>query len=404
MTVKHDRGASPCPRRVPRREFLKLAAAAGLLAGCRSAPQPTPTPTGEPASTPTPTLTPTHTPAPTLTPTHTPTPSPAPTLAPVPSEAVRRPEIIQFHPDAPSKVVQARHTGAWTGTPQGGTGDNDLLVPEVLRQMLYASITELTGLDDARDAWAALFAPDERTAIKVNTIEGSAVWTHVPLVMAVTECLEEAGVPAEQIVVFDRANSELRNAGYSIKRDGPGTRCYGTGDTPDEGDYVAGWELVGSSIQLSDILLQCDALINVPILKSHSMAGLSFAMKNHYGTFDRPWDFHRGQAIRRGVAELNALPPIKDRTRLIIGDVLAASTVPRSTRPYWTLDAVGDSILMSFDPVAHDTVGLQVFTEMGSSHSRAANSNAKLWLRNGAELGLGTDDPENIDLVEINLG
>jgi hypothetical protein len=98
--------------------------------------------------------------------------------------AVRRPEAIQFYPDVPSKVVQAHHVGVWTGTPSGGKRDNDLLVPEALRQMLDASVAKLTGLNDAWEAWSALFSPDERVAIKVNTLGFAGVapfWTHAPL-------------------------------------------------------------------------------------------------------------------------------------------------------------------------------------------------------------------------------
>jgi hypothetical protein len=130
------------------------------------------------------------------------------------------------------------------------------------------------------------------------------------------------------------------------------------------------------------------------------MAGISLAMKNHYGTFDKPGSFHSGR-IARGMAELNALPPIKDRTRLIIGDALTVST--RS----WRTGVKGDSILASFDPVAHDTAGLQVYSSIMRSEGlnpEGAERLASGWLANGAELGLGTNDPDDIELVEAFLG
>jgi hypothetical protein len=358
-----DRSGS---RGISRREFLKLAAAAGLLAGCRSTRQPPPTPAS----------------------------------APVPSEVVRQPEIIQFYPDVPSKVVQVRHAGVW---------DGDELVPNALRQILDASITELTGLNDARDAWAALFAPEEQIAIKVNALGGPCP-THLPLVMVVTECLQEAGVPAEQIVVFDRYTSELKAVGYTINRDGPGVRCYGTDESGPaarssaaSGHYVPGGKIMDTTVRLSEILMNCHALINVPILKVAMLreVGMTFAMKNHYGTFDRPADFH-GERFQRGVAELNALPPIKDRTRLIIGDALTVKTHRGSQAV-----GAGNVVLMSFDPVAHDTIGLQMTREALVAAGRdptAATTAASSWLAHGAELGLGTDDVENIDLVRVKLG
>jgi hypothetical protein len=418
MVTESDRRDSACPRGISRRHFIKLATAAGLIAGCAPVPQPAPTWTGEPDVT-TGVATATDTPAPTSSPTATATPmptdTPAPTAIPAPTVHIRRPDIIKTYPDVPSKVVQAHHAGVWTGTPRGGRADNDLLVPEVLRQMLDTLIAELTGLHDGREAWAALFNPDERIAIKVNTLGFSGVapfWTHVPLAMAVTECLQEAGVPAEQIFLYDITTSDLEGAGYSINRDGPGVRCYGTAESWrdrkkqggrmywDTNAFVRGWDLSGHEVGLSDILLHCDALINMPRLSDHSLSGITFAMKNHYGTFDSAAAFHVPETFRRAVVELNALPPIRDRTRLIVGDALVVVG--------WGEAVTGDSILMSFDPVATDTVALQLYLDAWPSGSEglmpdSVVGRATPWLENAARLGLGTNDPDHMDLVEVNL-
>jgi hypothetical protein len=348
-------------RKLTRRQFIKLGgtvAAAGLLAGCSGCAAPTP--------------------------------------------SVSREDVLKFHPDASSKVVHTHHAGVWTGTPTelaDSAEENPLLAPEALREMLDASITELTGLDKARDAWAVLFSPDERIAIKVNAFRNSLIWTHVPLVTAVTDSLQDAGIPAEQIVVFDYYTSELEKAGFAINEDGPGVRCYGT-----DSNYTQEGTVKGMNIELSNILLECDALINMPVLKSHMLAGLSFAMKNHYGSISMPSLLHRG--IRETTAELNALPPIKDRTRLIIGDALTACLRYRGSYPYWSSDWTGDSILMSFDPVAIDATALQMLdqflTDAGGNPASLLMM-ATPYLESAAELGLGTNDPANMDLVEVDL-
>lgn len=351
---------------ISRREFLTIAAV-GLLARCSSS--------GQLAATPD------------LSEVEEPTSKPAatPTLTPKPTVVVRRPEAIKAYPDVPSRVVHTHQAGVW---------DDGALVPGILRQMLDASITELTGLNDAAEAWSSLFAPDERVAIKVNTFGSSSFWTHVPLAVAVTECLQEVGVSPDQIVIFDRSSTELEFAGYPLNEDGPGVRCYGTGYR----NYTVGWTIVDREVGLSDILLSCHALINVPILKQHSISGTSFAMKNHYGTIHKPSSFHSG--IERAIPELNALEPIRQRTRLVIGDVL------NIVKPGWSSAATGDSILMSFDPVAHDAVGLQLYSDMVISEggrSEMAVSKTTQWLENAAALGLGTSDPDNMDLVELTL-
>jgi uncharacterized protein (DUF362 family) len=377
-------------RSISRREFLKLAAAGtvGVLTGCSPASPPSPTAVSPPTDLPVPT----DKPAPTSAPAATETPEP--TATPEPAVDVGRPDTIKTYLNALGKVIRTHHSGVWDGAE---------LVPAALREMLDGSVTALMGLDDATAAWAALFDPGERIAIKVNAIRGG--FTHVPLVMAVVERLQEMGVPPEQITIFDRNTAELEDAGYTVNQDGPGVRCYGNGD--DWGDvsgYTAGWTLLDDEIKLSDILLDCDALINIPILKVARGAGISFAMKNHYGTFDIPWRFHEPK-FDLGIPELNALPPIKDRTRLIVGDVLTPDAYRGSLDGYRVV-GIGNTMLVSFDPVAHDAVGLQIAEEDLAAvglNAKATVAQASRWLQNGTEMGLGTDNADDIDVVGVNL-
>ncbi len=322
----------------------------------------------------------------------TPAPAEIARCAPILHEqlAVRRPEVLKFYPDVPSQVVQTHHAGAW---------DGEQLSPNAIRQMLDASMTQLTGLNDAREAWASLFAPGERIAIKVNTFRNSLIWTHVPLVTAVTDSLQEAGVPAEQIIIFDYDTSELEEGGFQVNRDGPGVRCYGT-----DKDYAKGWKVSEVDTELSNVLLGCNALINMPVLKSHMITGFTFAMKNHYGTVKRPESLHSG--IGAAMAELNALPEIKDRTRLVIGDVLTACLKYKSSFPYWDADYKGDSILVSFDPLAHDVVGLQMLTQLITESGGKSDNMmmAMSCIKSGAKWKLGASDPKDMELVELKLG
>lgn len=305
-----------------------------------------------------------------------PTSTPSPAASPTPTG----------HPSRLTRVVHTHHAGAW---------DGDELAPPVVRQMLDASVTALTGLDDAGAAWASLFRPEERVAIKVNAVTYSNVWTHAPLVMTLAQCLQDAAVPAEQITVFDRRTNELETAGFPINEDGPGVRCYGS-----ETSYTGGYSIMETNIRLSDILLDCDALINVPILKYHNHAGMTFAMKNHFGSFDRPSVFHSprtGQAL----AELNALPAIRDRTRLVIGDALSMCPTPN-----WNHTVRTSSFLMSRDPVAHEAVGLELLSqalEAQDLEPASVRATVDEWLATCSQLGLGTHDLDQIDVVRLDL-
>ena len=381
MARERSRNTRPYGPGISRRAFLRLAAVS-LLAGCaRQSPTAPPT-TPAPAAAPTAALLTTTPPA------------------AIPPTTARRPDIIKIYPDRPSKVVCTTHAGLWNDA-------TNTLSQEAIGEMLDASIAALTGLGSAPKAWTALFAPHERVAIKINSL----VSVCPSLAMAIAGRLQAVGIPAEQITLFDRYTADLRRSGFPINRDGPGVRCYGTdeqgpgirGSDAASDNYVPGWQIAGTDVGLSKILLDCDALINLPSLSTVVFAGMgiSCAMKNHYGAFNCPACFH-GDSFVRGVTELNALPPIRERTRLIVGDVIMASTYQYAGRYI-----VGKSgILMSLDPVAHDTVGLQMATEVYNAKGLdplALTAQAAPWLARGAELGLGTDDPAHIELVEINL-
>ncbi len=105
------------------------------------------------------------------------------------------------------------------------------------------------------------------------------------------------------------------------------------------------------------------------------------------------------------MAGLNALAPIKDRTRLIIGDMLEANLHSSGSYPYWKPDYHGDSILMSFDPVAPDTIGLGVLNQLLAAEGSSVSllDSAPRCLASGAALGLGANLAENIEVVETSI-
>lgn len=388
--------------KISRRRFLSIAGttlAGTLLAGTGCS---LPATENQPVTTPSslsPTLIPTSsegspTPSelpPTVTP-EQPTPTPEMTGTPViewtsTPAATQAPDILLRYPAAPSKVVVAHHSGIWSG---------GSLVDGAITQLLDSSITRLTAINDATDAWKVLFKPEEKIAIKVNTIAGSSLHTHVQLVNTVVQKLITAGIPANQIFVYDRAAWELEGAGFQLSNDGSSFYCLGT-----ESNYNTGWNVMDRSVGLSQILVDCNALINIPVLKQHGIAGVSFAMKNHYGTVDQPASFHSGNYLKKGLAELNALEPIQARTRLVIGD--AFELIPSDN---WSNKVAGDALIVSYDPVASDTIALNRLVEykkQAGENTQAVQSKAEPWLAHAAELDLGTNQIENMKIEEFTL-
>jgi hypothetical protein len=315
-------------------------------------------------------------------PTATPVP-PTATLAATPTVAVpSRQELIAHYPQVGQSIVSlVQHDGAWA---------DDGIQPAVVLQMLDAALVELTGIGDAMAAWRALFDPGERVALKVNTI--SRYTTSPVVAYAVAQRLQDAGLPAEQIMLFDRTDWELRDRGFALNPDGPGVRCRG----------AVGWEspadVAGSTQRLHDVVLSCDALINIPALKEHGTSGFTSAMKNHYGTVSDPGRLH-GNQCDPYIPALNALPVIRDKTRLIVGDFIRIC-------PYdWNRMSVENKIAMSFDPVAHDTVARQVLVNRRAADGQPAGyiEGRSHYIDTAVERGLGAG-AAHLTLREKRLG
>jgi hypothetical protein len=64
---------------------------------------------------------------------------------------------------------------------------------------------------------------------------------------------------------------------------------------------------------------------------------------------------------------------------------------------------------LSFDPVAADTIALQTLGQFLTDEGNEPQAiflemSVEPCLESGAEFGLGTNDPANIDLVDLELG
>ena len=161
-----------------------------------------------------------------------------------------------------------------------------------LRDLLERSLRRLGGVADTKDFWPLVLRKSDTVAIKVNCLAGTRLSTTPQLVAALVASLERSGVPPEQIIVWDRTSRELKSAGFTINRRGPGVRCFGT-DEP-----ALGYERtisfsgeVGSC--LSRILTRISSvLINVGVVKDHDLAGVSIGMTNLYGIIHNPNKYH----------------------------------------------------------------------------------------------------------------
>src|ERR1035437_763410 len=96
--------------------------------------------------------------------------------------------------------------------------------------LLDRSMQALLDHDHPIDAWRKLVRAGETVGLKVNSLGGRGISTNVHLVDAICQRLQEAGVKASDIVVWDRDSSEMERAGFHLAVGGDRVQCYGTED------------------------------------------------------------------------------------------------------------------------------------------------------------------------------
>lgn len=274
---------------------------------------------------------------------------------------------------------------------------------DVVQKMVDLSVKRLTGEPTPEDAWKKLFSPKDVVGIKVNCLFGPTASTSREIVNAIIKGLISAGVLENNIIVWDRSEGDLRKSGFTINRSGTGVQYYAT-DSPGAGYESTRISKGSFNGRVSRILTErITALINAPILKDHNIAGVTIAMKNHYGSIDNPGD-HHGNNCDPYIADLNSIPAIKDKTRLIICDAIRpiANGGPGDSPGYrWKYGG----IITSQDPVALDYIGWQIIEERRKEiglRDLASVGRPPKWIATASKLGLGTNDPEKIELIKID--
>ncbi len=272
--------------------------------------------------------------------------------------------------------------------------------------LLDRAITTYIGNDRPLEAWKHVVklagGADKVIGLKTNGLGGKGISSHAVLVYAIAERLQRAGVKPGNIVIWDRNERDLKACGLTINTDPSHVRCFGS----DVSGYEENQESWGTArIKLSRILTrECAMVIGVPILKDHSMAGVTFAMKNMYGVVDRPQDLHAG-GCNPAVADLNCIPAIREKVRFTIGD--AMSSVYEGGpgfRPehLWQPNA----LIIGEDRVAIDHTAWGIIerkrAEIGIKTLEAAGRPPR-YIATAADSahGLGTNDPQHIRLLEV---
>ena len=272
----------------------------------------------------------------------------------------------------------------------------------IVQRLVDKAVMTLAGKDNAAKAWGTFVSPTDKVAVKFNGLFARAT-THPEVVDAVTASLIRLGVKPENIVVYDRDDRALATAGIKANRSGTGPRVVGTEKIFRKSiDATYGKKVNAGPVgtQITRLLTEADVLINLPIMKTHALAGITGALKNHLGTIPNANAFHRDSC--RYVADLNALEPIKAKTRICICDALYGlyDGGPRF-RPRARWDYHG--IVASADPVALDATLADIIKAKRLAEGMSPYPKPIHHIERAAELGLGIADIKRIKRIELDV-
>ncbi|MCP5003158.1 MAG: DUF362 domain-containing protein [Planctomycetes bacterium] len=285
------------------------------------------------------------------------------------------------------------------------------LTPDIsiVKQLVDAGITSLTHTLTPEKGWGTLFSEDERIGIKINGLGSNTLIGNYQICWAVVDALKAIGVRENNIIIWDQYQHHLLSSGFKLNRSFKGVRIYATdmgggSDALDAGSSLKEYDSGYGAVRISKILTQeVDSLINLCLLKDHSLAGVSICLKNiSHGVISHPDNFH-DDSCDPFIGSLNSIPEIKEKIKLHICNgirgLYEGGPMPKK-RYVWDYNG----IMLSRDPVAMDTIGVNIIEEKRRERNLPSLFNRKnvpKHIETATKFGLGTSNTELIDHKSI---
>lgn len=294
--------------------------------------------------------------------------------------------------------------------------------PKRVREMIDEGIKAITNTKSAKEGWLQIFTnlkEKEVIGLKVNTVNRK-IPAHPEVAYAVVDSMVDAGINMSNILIWDNLERFLIAAGYKINTTDKGYKCYGTYHDksiwldPESTVHIKSVDVVRS---YSRILSQhIDYLINVPVLKSADITGVTLSLKNMYGTISLseqallnifPPDM--GEVVVKmhahncnpQIAEVNAGEPLMKKTKLVVLDALMGIY---QGSPHIEAQGLSHKIVISQDKVATDVTGFEIINARRKEKGIAPVTKKEaghIW--SAEKLGIGNADPQRIEVRKIHL-
>lgn len=281
----------------------------------------------------------------------------------------------------------------------GVIGPGDRPDPATVRDMLHRGMKALTGESDLRAQWRRFVSESDVVGLKANGLGGPLLSTKHELLRAVIEDLLDSGLKPGNVIVFDRYAEHLKAVVLKSNLEALGVQVVscedpGVGFNPEPSVFASG------STHLTRILTgRITCLINLPIIKDHELSGTTVSLKNlSHGLTDKPWELHEN-GCDPFIAQVNALPAVGRKHRLIITDGLLGCC---DGGPGYRAGGIvkWESLLFATDRVAHDTIAtgmIEAARRTKGFRTLADAGRPPKYLLTAEKMGLGTGNEKLID-------
>ena len=308
----------------------------------------------------------------------------------------------------PGRVVWIRDSDAtsWDGS-TGNWWDDGNTDQRMVDSMVSEAIQRLTGESSDSKAWEALFRyfnksrgfgdvsyqESEKIAIKINmNQDGRGDWKpdvgnpspHV-IRSLVDQLVNKAGVPGSAITIYDATRYVGDPIYHKINNDPDAefqkVSFVVTPDRAQDGRLAASYDTSNAlytkagTVYLPQSVTQAKYLINLALMRAHSLFGVTLCAKNHFGTTyfpnDRGWSpspLHKYGSREDPMGSYNCLVNLNGHKHLggktflyMVDGLYPARNQSGSVIRFGSYDNDWfSSILVSQDMVAIDSVGLDI--------------------------------------------
>ncbi|MFZ5806798.1 MAG: DUF362 domain-containing protein [Verrucomicrobiota bacterium] len=308
------------------------------------------------------------------------------------------------------------------------------------------TLLTFTGKNTPAQAWRMLVNPEDTVGIHITAPGNPILATNRAILKAVIDGLKSAGVKPSNIIVWDKFADQMMASGYvpsesekdwQLRSVLPGSGFDGKKFYFNEivGKLIWGdFEFVGSKqLSLADMAKsaveksakekpeeipdqisnrsffakiatqETQKIINLAIMSDHptlgiygACSGLAMACVDNNRRFMD--DRVRGDPA---VGEILSHDALKNKVVLhVVTGLIAQFAGGPDFYPHYTQSA--GLIMMSRDPVALDTIALERMEEWRSEQTVPPIGNSARHLKSAAQLGVGTNNKENIMMIRYN--